>query len=138
MSDLFIRRRIQARQLDAVARSTVVWDYNLLERERMFEVVESVVSFHARAGTMYSFFFFQAEDGIRDIGVTGVQTCALPICRPERPDARRRRAEAAHGAGRDAARADAGGEQAVGADAGGESARERRLAPDRPDRKSVV
>src|SRR3712207_9201636 len=24
------------------------------------------------------FFFFQAEDGIRDIGVTGVQTCALP------------------------------------------------------------
>src|SRR3712207_8265365 len=25
--------------------------------------------------------FFQAEDGIRDIGVTGVQTCALPICR---------------------------------------------------------
>src|SRR3712207_9547030 len=27
------------------------------------------------------FFFFQAEDGIRDIGVTGVQTCALPISR---------------------------------------------------------
>src|SRR3712207_8078819 len=26
-------------------------------------------------------FFFQAEDGIRDIGVTGVQTCALPICK---------------------------------------------------------
>src|SRR3712207_566819 len=25
-------------------------------------------------------FFFQAEDGIRDISVTGVQTCALPIC----------------------------------------------------------
>src|SRR3712207_8673497 len=25
-------------------------------------------------------FFFQAEGGIRDIGVTGVQTCALPIC----------------------------------------------------------
>src|SRR3712207_8171028 len=24
-------------------------------------------------------YFFQAEDGIRDIGVTGVQTCALPI-----------------------------------------------------------
>src|SRR3989440_4398026 len=27
-----------------------------------------------------SFFFFQAEDGIRDLIVTGVQTCALPIC----------------------------------------------------------
>src|SRR5436190_6181046 len=26
------------------------------------------------------FFFFQAEDGIRDHCVTGVQTCALPIC----------------------------------------------------------
>src|SRR3712207_7248008 len=28
---------------------------------------------------IFSSFFFQAEDGIRDIGVTGVQTCALPI-----------------------------------------------------------
>src|SRR5437879_13549070 len=27
-------------------------------------------------------FFFQAEDGIRDTSVTGVQTCALPISRP--------------------------------------------------------
>src|SRR5260370_19160005 len=27
----------------------------------------------------YPFFFFQAEDGIRDSSVTGVQTCALPI-----------------------------------------------------------
>src|SRR2546430_12357836 len=27
----------------------------------------------------WSFFFFQAEDGIRDLTVTGVQTCALPI-----------------------------------------------------------
>src|SRR5215203_3603211 len=31
---------------------------------------------------MLFFFFFQAEDGIRDIGVTGVQTCALPIYTP--------------------------------------------------------
>src|SRR2546430_17053265 len=31
------------------------------------------------------FFFFQAEDGIRDLTVTGVQTCALPISRaPQR------------------------------------------------------
>src|SRR5207245_5788572 len=28
------------------------------------------------------YFFFQAEDGIRDATVTGVQTCALPISRP--------------------------------------------------------
>src|SRR5690349_23738264 len=32
------------------------------------------------------YFFFQAEDGIRDLYVTGVQTCALPIC----PASRRR------------------------------------------------
>src|SRR6266853_1135736 len=32
---------------------------------------------------MCIFFFFQAEDGIRDLTVTGVQTCALPIF-PER------------------------------------------------------
>src|SRR2546430_12110442 len=29
-------------------------------------------------------FFFQAEDGIRDLTVTGVQTCALPISPPSR------------------------------------------------------
>src|SRR2546422_11758090 len=37
-----------------------------------------------RTWTVYTsrdlfFFFFQAEDGIRDVAVTGVQTCALPI-----------------------------------------------------------
>src|SRR2546430_5080866 len=38
---------------------------------------------HSNAGAELSvvfFFFFQAEDGIRDLTVTGVQTCALPIC----------------------------------------------------------
>src|SRR5215475_1739578 len=39
-------------------------------------------------GVISFFFFFQAEDGIRDFHVTGVQTCALPIsqallCRPK-------------------------------------------------------
>src|SRR2546426_10171061 len=41
------------------------------------------------------FFFFQAEDGIRDYKVTGVQTCALPIsrrsCSPSGSKARGRR-----------------------------------------------
>src|SRR5260370_113264 len=32
-----------------------------------------------RNGRSASLFFFQAEDGIRDSSVTGVQTCALPI-----------------------------------------------------------
>src|SRR5687767_15334306 len=35
-----------------------------------------------------SCFFFQAEDGIRDKLVTGVQTCALPICHPFHLDPR--------------------------------------------------
>src|SRR5688572_31416355 len=50
----------------------------------------------------FFFFFFQAEDGIRDLTVTGVQTCALPIsgargartadCLPFRPRAAARSA----------------------------------------------
>src|SRR2546427_4862312 len=39
---------------------------------------------------MSVFFFFQAEDGIRDLTVTGVQTCALPICARPRDGAIRR------------------------------------------------
>src|SRR3989440_6962188 len=34
---------------------------------------------HGRRSSFDFFFFFQAEDGIRDLIVTGVQTCALPI-----------------------------------------------------------
>src|SRR5688572_32646235 len=42
-----------------------------------------VLSVMRRRGKMRSIFliFFQAEDGIRDLTVTGVQTCALPISR---------------------------------------------------------
>src|SRR3712207_8684417 len=47
-----------------------------------------------QCGSIKYCFFFQAEDGIRDIGVTGVQTCALPILRNRRlralPGLRRR------------------------------------------------
>src|SRR5688572_32302868 len=35
--------------------------------------------------SFFFFFFFQAEDGIRDLTVTGVQTCALPIFSGLRP-----------------------------------------------------
>src|SRR5256885_2401566 len=83
------------------------------------------------------FFFFQAEDGIRDYKVTGVQTCALPICRRVR---RRRRgaeegveAEERRQAGPDAV---GGGQVGLAAQlasfaAEGDAASER-------DRKSVV
>src|SRR5438093_11950708 len=58
-------------------------------------------------------FFFQAEDGIRDWSVTGVQTCALPISEP-RPPARAVRGRhgdhprTARAGGRGSARAGAG------------------------------
>src|SRR3712207_6967008 len=48
---------------------------------------------------MLVFFFFQAEDGIRDIGVTGVQTCALPIWSGRRTSPRRARPAAGDGRG---------------------------------------
>src|SRR5215475_15799063 len=44
------------------------------------------------------FFFFQAEDGIRDFHVTGVQTCALPISRTSPDDWRTNKARPPVGA----------------------------------------
>src|SRR5690606_40499090 len=40
---------------------------------------ESGCLWSAHVSMCFFFFFFQAEDGIRDFHVTGVQTCALPI-----------------------------------------------------------
>src|SRR2546430_13335611 len=44
-----------------------------------------------RRGTVSLIFFFQAEDGIRDLTVTGVQTCALPISVAQATDPANRR-----------------------------------------------
>src|SRR5256885_10103 len=44
-----------------------------------FVGVSQCVDSETSRGAMCFFFFFQAEDGIRDYKVTGVQTCALPI-----------------------------------------------------------
>src|SRR5437868_12355788 len=41
--------------------------------------IEVAVFTYLRLALVSLFFFFQAEDGIRDRNVTGVQTCALPI-----------------------------------------------------------
>src|SRR6266542_3012465 len=46
--------------------------------------------FYRVESMIYVFFFFQAEDGIRDATVTGVQTCALPIWGVAGPAGRRR------------------------------------------------
>src|SRR5690606_39484286 len=45
---------------------------------------EKVVRPRRTVYVLLRLFFFQAEDGIRDFHVTGVQTCALPICRGRR------------------------------------------------------
>src|SRR2546430_2507628 len=47
--------------------------HNKSRRYLFFEIAKSPSS------AIAAFFFFQAEDGIRDLTVTGVQTCALPI-----------------------------------------------------------
>src|SRR5688572_31794696 len=54
---------------------------------------------------LFFFFFFQAEDGIRDLTVTGVQTCALPILQLQQAHSSRALALrlGGHGAGHDTA-----------------------------------
>src|SRR5258708_590754 len=50
------------------------------------------------------FFFFQAEDGIRDDLVTGVQTCALPISIPRSSRCSRKRRRKSRASAREAQR----------------------------------
>src|SRR5256885_7452597 len=52
-------------------------------RQRQTRIVSVLVVCYVNS-VVYFFFFFQAEDGIRDYKVTGVQTCALPISWCER------------------------------------------------------
>src|SRR5690349_4899194 len=61
-----------------------------------------------RTSLTFIFFFFQAEDGIRDLYVTGVQTCALPISERDEGEAGPHH-DQGQGAGTDAGR-----DQAVG------------------------
>src|SRR5256885_4078728 len=55
-----------------------------LKRGTSYAIAVMVVQIKlfGRTGGNGWFFFFQAEDGIRDYKVTGVQTCALPIWSP--------------------------------------------------------
>src|SRR5256885_2676378 len=89
-------------------------------------------------GDLFVVFFFQAEDGIRDYKVTGVQTCALPIC--DRGGLASRRIAGSRAAGERAR-----GTRGPGADAaaagGGRGAPDRAARQDGVqlrDRKSVV
>src|SRR2546430_3548463 len=49
------------------------------EEMRRAEQVAIAGNLTGRLAQIYTLIFFQAEDGIRDLTVTGVQTCALPI-----------------------------------------------------------
>src|SRR5256885_5668651 len=53
----------------------------IYKQARPTSVTQNTCPRSLRTGTSSGFFFFQAEDGIRDYKVTGVQTCALPIFR---------------------------------------------------------
>src|SRR3712207_6943535 len=55
---------------------TVTWSFGSTYRSPK---IFASIGARSRACASICLFFFQAEDGIRDIGVTGVQTCALPI-----------------------------------------------------------
>src|SRR5206468_9273444 len=54
-------------------------------RAHVGDVVVEVEIARGSLAVAHLFFFFQAEDGIRDLIVTGVQTCALPICSESAP-----------------------------------------------------
>src|SRR5207237_3863882 len=86
------------------------------------------------------FFFFQAEDGIRDSSVTGVQTCALPIYPVGATGGQALPPADAHGL-QAVARVAAGhlaGERGEDAAAGGADRMAQRDAGPVEDRKSVV
>src|SRR2546430_11534687 len=82
------------------------------------------------------FFFFQAEDGIRDLTVTGVQTCALPICWSSSSEIRQPgRCDRARGAGRAGGAVRSRHRRRAAIQLRRPAAADRRH---RPDRKSVV
>src|SRR2546430_11363721 len=60
-----------------------VWVLSLARRSRkaLTGPLDIFASSWGSMGLCHIIFFFQAEDGIRDLTVTGVQTCALPISR---------------------------------------------------------
>src|SRR5256886_12746575 len=91
----------------------------------------------ARYDDRHVFFFFQAEDGIRDLTVTGVQTCALPISGPEEVD--RSEADDTDLEGKGEHRLDTERQGLRAEEGPSRRGRKRRLqGRGSPDRKSVV
>src|SRR5256885_8734425 len=61
--------------------ANVAWPADWVSGSRAVRFPFAVDLFSEPSSDACAVFFFQAEDGIRDYKVTGVQTCALPICR---------------------------------------------------------
>src|SRR5256886_15021885 len=55
------------------------WDQYVKDRRKLYRMLFFVLQISLIRRSRFYVFFFQAEDGIRDLTVTGVQTCALPI-----------------------------------------------------------
>src|SRR6201999_3461579 len=74
-------RRRADRARDRLAIAAAVRDHRRLgnAREQGAADLGVIDAEHARGDALAGLYFFQAEDGIRDADVTGVQTCALPI-----------------------------------------------------------
>src|SRR5438093_9034779 len=89
-------------------------------------MVEITVCLYEFQGDYILFdYFFQSEDGIRDWSVTGVQTCALPICLPSPPWRRQTESSARRSPGR----ASVGERPCTGS--GGSRSEERRVGKER-------
>src|SRR6266481_8384496 len=90
-------------------------------------IVLLIFGFSNTTSVLVCFFFFQAEDGIRDGTVTGAQTCALPIWACAHPGRRRIDADAVPELGLQPDRGEAGAAGRT-ADAAGIDTLRRRVA----------
>src|SRR5437764_82880 len=73
------RRRHLARKLSLRRKSSSPYVFEMAATETITSII-LIRLIRVSLGTVrHPLFFFQAEDGIRDTSVTGVQTCALPI-----------------------------------------------------------
>src|SRR5712664_4404095 len=99
-----LKPAIEACGISTLSQSPMLGFHNQIDNR--IKLLEEILSFRMQGvefdyGDMYvdgyksasdvrdefvSVFFFQAEDGIRDLIVTGVQTCALPICSSDRAE----------------------------------------------------
>src|SRR5437763_17085438 len=92
-----------------------------------------------RSCCFFVFFFFQAEDGIRDTSVTGVQTCALPIYPARRMPRVHRGASYGHAAffARDARHKSESGSTGCGPGKTKTRSEERRVGKERKTQKAT-